>query len=265
MISRVQTSRINKGIQVCEVLYLGTRYNLKVSALAQRKVESFGEALTRTPKLFTGQKQRLYQHSAVCPMRSFPMCPRRPRRGEAKQLVADGAEVCSHACFMKHNSPPASFSPLVVPTDHWLMVLLVLRRAKKKKTDTKGWHTWRDKLMSTSPLPSHVCFVHQFRGEIIAADMIKIKNSPQKRFPMLPAAARLTNHVSYRGLRKRDGSHWVPPGWMSLRHTAEHWWTLISSNSHTAVEACKSVGAATREKHKIPCKEELGTKYCKCF
>lgn len=112
MISRVQTSRINKGIRVCEVLYLGTRYNLKVSALAQRKVESFGEALTRTPKLFTGQKQRLYQHSAVCPMRSFPMCPRRPRRGEAKQLVADGAEVCSHACFMKHNSPPASFSPL---------------------------------------------------------------------------------------------------------------------------------------------------------
>lgn len=138
-------------------------------------------------------------------------------------------------------------------------------KSKKKKTDTKGWHTWRDKLMSTSPLPSHVCFVHQFRGEIIAADMIKIKNSPQKRFPMLPAAARLTNHVSYRGLRKRDGSHWVPPGWMSLRHTAEHWWTLISSNSHTAVEACKSVGAATREKHKIPCKEELGTKYCKCF
>lgn len=47
----------------------------------------------------------------------------------------------------------------------------------------------RDKLMITSPLPLHIRFVHQFRGAI-TPDIAKIKI-----FPMLPAAARLTNHV----------------------------------------------------------------------
>lgn len=39
-----------------------------------------------------------------------------------------------------------------------------------------------DKLMITSPLPLHIRFVHQFRGEI-AADIIKIKNFPKRDFP----------------------------------------------------------------------------------
>lgn len=52
----------------------------------------------------------------------------------------------------------------------------------------------RDKLMITSPLPLHIRFAHQFRGQI-APDIIKIKTFSQKGFPMLPVAASLTNHL----------------------------------------------------------------------
>lgn len=76
----------------------------KSSVLAQQKVETFRVALIGTTKLFTGQKQRLYQHGeCVCPMRSFPMCPCTERQKEAKQLVTDGTEVYSPLCSMEHN------------------------------------------------------------------------------------------------------------------------------------------------------------------
>lgn len=155
----------------------------------------------------------------------------------------------------------------MVPTHHWLMVLLVLRRA-----DTKGRHTWRDKPMSTSPLRSCVRFVHQFRGEIIAADVIKIKNSPKRDFPCSPAAARLTNHASCRGLRKRDGSHC---GCLPVERRCD---TLPSTRPGGGDELLSALTVTLQwklakvceqprggKKHKIPCKEELGTKYCERF
>lgn len=50
------TCKIPRGLSVLK----------KSSALTHQKVESFGEAFNRATKLFMGQKQRLYQHRALC-------------------------------------------------------------------------------------------------------------------------------------------------------------------------------------------------------
>lgn len=68
---------------------------------------------------------------------------------------------------------------------------LVLTKQREKNAE---WHVHQDKLTITSPLPLQIHFAHQFRGET-TPDHIKIKNFPPMGFPMLSAAARLTNHV----------------------------------------------------------------------